>query len=237
MKQAENIFILEAMHTPHQKKKCKSSNSWIEISSSQESLELQKSYKAQLCIKMSLWQICSGPIMTELRRHGNKKWQGALAVFRLPLRQHERTEHPLREEDVHTQLSAQGIQHGEYQYPVSITFVSTFTCCLGPWLCGLFFYDWENILSTLQWKISEAKKQSRKSKQNKSILIRWGSEHGWDQSAEVRAERTVWGFCYSCNTWERRGWWGVSIQQPNPTSESTCSHGLNCDLRSCHTGS
>lgn len=96
MNQAENIFLFrQHTHTHKQMSELKI----------QAKERLHKSDWAWLCIKMSLWQIRSEPIMTELRRHENKKWQGTPAVFRLAQRKHEWTEHPLWEEHLHAQYA------------------------------------------------------------------------------------------------------------------------------------
>lgn len=77
----------------------------LKFQAGENRLSFKKSDWAWLCIKTSLWQICSEPIMTELRKHENKKWQGTLAVFRLTQRKHEWTEHPLWAENLHAQCA------------------------------------------------------------------------------------------------------------------------------------
>lgn len=129
-------------------------------------------------------------MMTAVRQRENEKWHGTPAVFGLTQRKHEWTEHLLcgkppcsvcRE----TQLS--GTQYGEHQWAVSITFVSTFACCLGSGSVVFSFMTGTESENIYSWHCSEKSLRRKSAVKNPNRTNQFSSEEGVKVCACVHA--------------------------------------------------
>lgn len=121
-------------------------------------------------------------------------------------------------------------QHWLCQWPVSITFVSTSSCCLGP-VCVAFFFSfynwdtfWEKIQLPSQCKITEARSRSKNANRTNQFSSDGGLNVMGINQPKSGGERTE----SLLLLWRGSGWvWGLlpwhhSIK-PSTSYLKTCS--------------
>lgn len=120
----------------------------------------------------------------------------------------------------------------EYQWPlVSITLTLTLVCCLGPWLCGLLFYD-HDTLSLGKYTFENAvekplrrKESAAKNSKNRTnpFSVERGDKGGIDQVKPEgeRAEKFLFSAAVQEDEYELEG--ASTVFQPGRSKKYYCT--------------